>query len=100
MRGKRAGSGPVTVSFSATLWRYGGKGGWVFAPVPARLAPKWTMGWGRTPVVATVDGHTWKTSVWRGKGGRTELAVPRHVRGTKDDGDTVAVSLTYERADD
>lgn len=58
MAARRAGTGPVTVSFSATLWRYGGKGG------------------------------------------RTELAVPRRVRGTKDDGDTVAVSLTYARDDD
>ncbi|MCH7532898.1 MAG: DUF1905 domain-containing protein [Gemmatimonadetes bacterium] len=24
--------------------------------------PSVTEGWGRTPVVATVDGHTWKTS--------------------------------------
>jgi hypothetical protein len=71
-RAKKAGQ--RRVSFEATLWRYRGKAAWFFAPVPAELAPTWTMGWGRTPVVATVDGHTWETSVWRGKNGRVELA--------------------------
>jgi hypothetical protein len=40
-----------------------------------------------------VDGQTWNTSVWRAKDGRSLLAVPRKVRGTKDDGDTVMVEL-------
>jgi hypothetical protein len=88
------------VRFEAVLWRYRGKAAWFFASVPPELAPTWTMAWGRTPVVATVDGHTWETSVWRGKNGRVELAVPRHVRGEKGDGDVVAVTLTYARADD
>lgn len=96
----RAKAGERRVSFEATLWRYPGKGGWHFAPVPPELAPTWTRGWGRTPVVATVDGHTWETSVWRGKNGRVELAVPRHVRGAKGEGDVVAVTLRYARADD
>ncbi|MFN0099038.1 MAG: DUF1905 domain-containing protein, partial [Gemmatimonadaceae bacterium] len=41
-------------SFTATLFKYPGKGGWHFAPVPKRLAPPVTHGWGRTPVRATV----------------------------------------------
>ncbi len=82
-------------SFRATLFRYPGKGGWTFAPVPERYAPPVTHGWGRTPVEATVDGHTWETSVWRGKDGRTLLAVPKEVRGMKGDGDVVAVTLTF-----
>jgi hypothetical protein len=97
---KRARNGAVTVAFEVALWRHPGKGGWHFAPVPAALAPSWSMGWGRTPVVATVDGHTCRTSVWRGRNGRVELAVPRRVRGAKGDGDVVAVRLTYARSDD
>lgn len=81
--------------FTATLFRYPGKGGWHFAPVPDRLAPPVTHGWGRTPVEATVDGISWTTSVWRGKDGRTLLAVPSKVRGAKGDGDRVRVAIRF-----
>jgi len=77
------------------MFRYPGKGGWHFAPVPKRLAPHPTAAWGRTPVEATVDGITWRTSVWRGRDGRTLLAIPARVRGPKGDGDAVRVTLKY-----
>lgn len=82
--------------FRSTLFRYPGKGGWTLAPVPERFAPPVTHGWGRTPVTATVNGNTWETSVWRGKDGRTLLAVPKQVRGTHGDGDLVSVTLTFK----
>lgn len=81
--------------FDSILFRVPGPGGWVFATVPAEHAPAVTLGWGRTPVRATVDGATWDTSVWREKTGRTVLAVPKNVRRGKDDGDTVRVVLEY-----
>lgn len=81
-------------SFTATLIRYPGKGGWTFAPVPEHHAPPVTRGWGRTPVMATVDGRTWRTSVWRDKTGQTLLPVPKSMRGGKEQGDTVRVSIT------
>jgi len=81
--------------FSAKLWRYPGKGGWTFATVPDEYAPSAAYAWGRTPVVARVDGHEWKTSVWRGKDGRTLLPVPNAARGTKGDGDSVTVRLSF-----
>ncbi len=81
--------------FTGKLFRYEG-GNWIFVEVPHRLAPPVTHGWGRTPVVATVDSTEWKTSVWRTKGGRTMLAVPKKVRGAKGDGDTVRVRLVFE----
>lgn len=86
---------PHRVAFKAKLFRYPGKGGWHFAPVPDRLAPPVSHGWGRTPVEAVVDGITWKTSVWRGKDGRTLLAVPARIRGKKGDGDTVKIELRF-----
>ena len=86
----------TVVRFRAKLFQYPGKGGWTFAPVPARHAPSVTHGWGRTPVRANVDGHEWETSVWRGKDGKTLLAVPKWVRGAKGHGDTVAVELTFK----
>jgi hypothetical protein len=83
-------------SFTAALFRWSeGKGAWYFVPVPERLAPSRTLGWGRASVTATVDGKTWATSVWREKSGRTLLAVPKHIRGSKDDGDRVRVTLRY-----
>jgi hypothetical protein len=82
-------------SFRGKLFRYAGAGSWHFVPVPDRLSPPVTHGWGRTPVVATVDGHEWRTSVWRGKDGRTLLAVPAKVRGKKGDGDGVSVTLRF-----
>jgi hypothetical protein len=92
MKAKRASYGGT---FSAKLWRYPGAGGWVFVLVPDRLAPPVTHHWGRTPVHATVDHFEWATSVWRGKDGRTLLAVPKRARGAKDDGDSVRVRLAF-----
>ena len=82
--------------FNARLSRYKGKAAWYFAEIPKRHAPKPTHPWGRTPIVATVDGHTWATSVWRAKDGDGSLlAVPKRIRGTKGDGDTVRVRLRH-----
>jgi hypothetical protein len=84
-----------TCAFESTLFRIPGPAGWVFAPVPPEHAPSATLGWGRTPVRATVDGKSWDTSVWREKSGRTLLAVPRKIRGEKDHADVVHVELSY-----
>jgi hypothetical protein len=85
---------PTSSAFTARLFRYKGKAAWYFAAIPKRHAPKPTHPWGRTPVVATVDGHTWTTSVWRAKDGDGSLlAVPKHIRGTKGDGDMVRVQF-------
>jgi hypothetical protein len=81
--------------FTSQLFTYPGKGGWTFTTVPERFAPPVTESWGRTPVEATVDGTTWKTSVWREKSGRTLLPVPKRVRGAKGHGDRVRVRITF-----
>ena len=85
----------TTTEFTTTLFRIPGKGGWTFAPVPDESAPPARLAWGRTPVVATVDGRRWKTSVWREKSGRTLLPVPKAARGAKGDGDRVRVRLEF-----
>ena len=82
--------------FTAELFRYPGKGGWTFASVPDDFAPPVTHGWGRTPVRATVDGHSWETSVWHDtKSGRTLLAVPKKIRGNLGHGDRVRVKIEF-----
>ena len=82
------------MAFKSKLFRYPGAGGWHFAPVPTKHSPPVTAGWGRTPVLATVDGQAWETSVWRDKKYGTLLAVPKRIRGGKGEGDTVTVSLS------
>lgn len=84
-----------SVTFKSTMFKYPGKGGWHFAPVPKRYAPTVTEAWGRASVEAEVEGIVWRTSVWRGKDGRTLLAIPARVRGAKGDGDLVKVTLRY-----
>ena len=79
--------------FQAKLFRYPGPGGWTFAIIPKKHAPPVTRGWGRTPVVAIVDGKKWETSVWRDKKHGTLLPVPKKLRGEKGDGDFVQVEL-------
>lgn len=86
-------SGMKRGRFRSTLFRYPGPSGWTFAPVPKAYAPPVTHGWGRTPVLAVVDGHAWETSVWRDQKHGTLLAVPKRVRGDKGHGDTVWVEL-------
>ncbi len=81
--------------FKAELIQFPGKGGWTFAPVSEEFAPQSTHGWGCTPVRATVDGHTWDTSVWREESGRTLLPVPKKVRGTKGRADSVRVCIEF-----
>src|SRR5205814_8369331 len=60
---------------------------------PKRHAAPVTEGWGRTPVLARVDGQSWETSVWRDQKYGTLLPVPKWVRGGKGDGDSVEVEL-------
>jgi hypothetical protein len=43
-----------------------------------------------------VNGVSWRTSVWRGKDGRTLLAVPGRIRGARRDGDTLGVELRFD----
>lgn len=87
--------------FSSQLFRYPGKGGWTFAPIPKRLAPPVTRPWGRTPVRASVDGTAWDTSIWRDKTKGALLAVPARIRGRKGHGDIVTVEFSFlPEADD
>lgn len=86
----------ISTEFNSRLFRVPGKGGWTFATVPRRHAPSGRHAWGRIPVIATVDGHRWRTSVWRETSGRTLLPVPNAARGTKGDGERVSVRLEFD----
>jgi len=81
-------------SFTTTLFRVAGKGGWTFAPVPDDHAPAAHGAWGRSPVRATVDGRAWNTSVWKDKKYGWVLPVPARIRVGKGAGDKVTVELS------
>ena len=80
-------------TFTATLFRHATAGGWHFVEVPAALAPPVAGHFGMTPVVATLDGRTWKTTTWREAAGRVLLPAPKKVRGKKVAGDEVEVEV-------
>lgn len=82
--------------FRTTLRRWPGPSAWVFALIPDEYAPDHAGAFGRVPVVATVDEHTWATSVWRDKSAGWLLAVPQKLRGAKDDGDEVFVDIEVD----
>ncbi|WP_200210006.1 DUF1905 domain-containing protein [Micromonospora coerulea] len=86
------------MTFEATLVRWAGAGGWVFAPVPAEHAPDRAGPFGRVPVTAMVDGRTWSTSVWRDHRAGWLLAVPARIRAGKDHGDVVQVAIEVDPA--
>ncbi|MDP2013406.1 MAG: DUF1905 domain-containing protein, partial [Actinomycetota bacterium] len=58
-------------------------GTWVFVRVPDNCAPDEAGAWGRTPILATVDGHTWATSVWRDSRHGWLLPIPKARRKNK-----------------
>lgn len=84
--------------FRTTLMKVPGKGGWTFAPVPAHEAPPVSGAWGMTPVIATVNGQRWSTSVWRDRTEGVLLPVPARIRGALGDGDEVLVEIEVDAA--
>jgi hypothetical protein len=58
-------------TISAEIWRYPGKGGWHFVTLPAEQSSEIRAifaaaanAWGSLPVVATIDGTQWRTSMF------------------------------------
>jgi hypothetical protein len=82
--------------FTGELVEWDGAAAWHFVRVPEEHAPDFSGAFGRVPVVATVDGATWATSVWRDKSAGWLLAVPKKVRRNKTDGDVVTVSVEVD----
>ena len=84
------------MTFVGTLARMPGPAAWVFVSVPDDHAPDSHGAFGRVPVVATVDGRTWSTSVWWDTRAGWLLAVPARIRRDKDDGDEVEVDVELD----
>lgn len=88
----------MAATFESELAQWHGPAAWHFVSVPEQYAPDFAGSFGRAPVIATVDAHTWATSVWRDKKSGWLLAVPKRVRGTKTDGDAVTVSIEVDHS--
>jgi Domain of unknown function (DUF1905) len=89
----------ATRRFITKLFKLGpDKGGWVFIEIPPEHHLPVTGGWGMSPVIARADGREWPTTIWREKSGRCLLPVPKKVRGTKAEGDDIAIELTLDTA--
>lgn len=87
--------------FSNEVWYWRGPAPFYFVTVPDELsrdiqavAREVTYGWGMIPVIATLGGSTWKTSLFP-KDGRYVVPLRTAVRRAEgvDDGDNVTVEL-------
>jgi hypothetical protein len=93
------------ITFTAPIWLWSeGKGSWHFLSVPAeeaieiRLAAKAAgprRGFGSVRVAATVEGVTWRTSIFPQKSGGYVLPIKAAVRARAGiaEGDLVCVTL-------
>jgi hypothetical protein len=69
---------------------------WTIAPLPKSFIIEAVQSFGRTPVIATLNGKEWATSLWTEKSGETMIAVPKKVRGKLEEGDEVEISFIYD----
>ena len=83
-------------SFTAELFCIDEPGGWHFVSIPDEHAPDDAGAWGRSPVIATVDGQQWATSAWRDTKRGWLLSVPKKIRGMHEAGDIVSVSIEVD----
>lgn len=87
-------------SFSAPLWRWPTPNGVLLVTVPEAVRPPALAAFGRTPVVATVNGKTWKTSIFASSSHGAILLVPKKVARPWVEGDELEVrfEVDLERA--
>lgn len=69
---------------------------WYIAPLPKSMVIEAVQPFGRTPVIATLNGKEWQTSLWTEKSGETMIAVPKKVRGKLEEGDEVEIAFVFD----
>jgi nucleoid-associated protein YgaU len=87
-----------TTRFSAPLWRWPTPNGVMMVTVPAEARPPVLAAFGRTPIVATVLGRTWNTSIFASRQYGAILLMPKKVIGKAGEGVAVEVSFVVDRA--
>ena len=98
--GRSAGSARA-VRFSDEVWYWRGPAPFYFVTVPEQLsrdiraiANEVTYGWGMIPVLVTLGGSSWQTSLWPKDGGYI-VPIKTAVRRAEsvDEGETVTLGL-------
>lgn len=63
--------GKAGYTFTATVWRHAGQGGWYFVALPMAMAHEIRThlrpeeeGWGRLKATAHIGHSTWDTAIW------------------------------------
>ena len=69
------------------------KGSWTFIALPETLDFEATNAFGRTPIIAEIEGKSWSTSLWRESSGESYIAVPKKIRGSKGNGEQITISF-------
>ena len=82
-----------THTFTSTLQKLQS---WTIAPLPKDFIIEAVHPFGRTPVIATINGRSWNTSLWTEKSGDTMIALPKKVRAKLEAGDEVEISFVYD----
>jgi hypothetical protein len=94
----------MEVTFSGPVWFWRGPAPWYFVTVPEDesnaiqdTAERTSYGWGMVPVVATIGGTEFTTSMWR-KDDRYVVPVKAPVRRAEDidEDDVVTVHLVID----
>ena len=64
-------TGLIPFEFSASCWKYSGKGSWFFISLPSDLSVEIRelfgqeeQGWGRLSAEAQIGDTTWPTAIW------------------------------------
>ena len=83
----------ASLSFTSILTRLQS---WYIAPLPKSMVIEAVQSFGRTPVIATLNGKEWQTSLWTSKSGETMIAVPKKVRGKLEEGDEVEIAFVFD----
>lgn len=85
-------------TFTATIWRWPSPKGILMVTVPAEVRPPVLAAFGRTPIVATVRGKRWRTSIFGSKEHGAILLMPKKVVGTQGEGSVVEVVFEVDVA--
>lgn len=86
------------VTFRATIQKFPGRGGWVYAAVPKKYTNhlrEQRSGWGMFPITAHVGDTSWKTKLMMKKGGDFFVVFKSAIRKKENitTGDSVTVSF-------
>lgn len=86
-------------SFKAEVKQFPGKGGWIYIPIPDKVADKTkrSPAWGMIPITTTIGSTTWDTSLLPMGDGTFFIAIKAAVRKKQkiELGDRLTITFDY-----